>query len=38
MLLFSSLSVRMSGNRINFEDKKIKKVTSTITKARKYLI
>ena len=28
----------MSGNKINFDDKKIKKVTSTITKTKKYLI
>ena len=33
---FSSQSVRMSGNSINFNDKKIKKATSTKTK--KYLI
>ena len=34
---FSSQSIRMSGNSINFDDKKIKKVTST-TKTKKYLI
>ena len=28
----------MSGNSINFDNKKIKKVTSTITKTKKYLI
>ena len=33
---FFSLSIRMSGNSINFNDKKIKKATST--KTRKYLI
>ena len=35
--LFSSQSIRMSGNSINFYDKKSKKVTST-TKAKQYLI
>ena len=34
---FSSQSIRMSGNSINFDNKKIKKVTST-TKTKKYLI
>ena len=34
---FSSPSIRMSGNSINFDDKKIKKVTST-TKTKKYII
>ena len=35
---FSSQSIRMSGNSINFDNKKIKKVTSTTTKTKKYLI
>ena len=35
---FSSESIRMSENRINFDDKKTKKVTSTITKTKRYLI
>ena len=35
--LFSSQSIRMSGNSISFDDKKIKKVTFT-TKTKKYLI
>ena len=35
---FSSKSIRMSGNSINFDDKKkLRKVTST-TKTKKYLI
>ena len=34
---FSSLSIRMSGNSIHFDDKNIKKVTST-TKTKKYLL
>ena len=34
---FSLQSIRMSGNRINFSDKKIKKVTFA-TKTKKYLI
>ena len=36
--LFSSQSIRMSGNSINFDNKKIKKVTYTIAKTKKYLI
>ena len=35
---FSLQSTRMSGNSINFDNKKIKKVTSAITKTQKYLI
>ena len=35
---FSSQSIRMSRNKINFDEKKIKKVTSTITKPKKYLV
>ena len=35
---FSSLSIRMSGNRINFNNRKIKKATSTIIKTKKYLM
>ena len=35
---FSSQSIRMSGNSINFDDKKIKKAAFTITKTKKYLI
>ena len=35
---FSLQSIRMSGNSINFDNKKIKKVTSAITKTQKYLI
>ena len=35
---FSLQSIRMSGNSVNFDNKKIKKVTSTITKTKKYLI
>ena len=38
MLLFSLQSIRMSGNSINFDNRKIKKVTSAITKTKKYLI
>ena len=34
---FSLQSIRMSGNSIIFDDKKIKKVTST-TKTKKYLV
>ena len=34
---FSLQIIRMSGNNINFDDKKIKKVTFT-TKTKKYLI
>ena len=37
ILLFSLQSIRMSGNNINFDDKKNKKVTFT-TKTKKYLI
>ena len=37
LLFFFSLSIRMTGNSINFDDKKFKKVTST-TKTKKYLI
>ena len=33
---FSLQSIRMSRNSINLDDKKIKKVTSTITKTKKY--
>ena len=32
---FSLQSIRMSGNSINFDNKKIKKVTSAITKTQK---
>ena len=35
---FSLQSIRMSGNNINFDNKKIKKVISTITKTKKHLI
>ena len=35
---FSLQSIRMSGNSIIFNNKKIKKVTYTITKTKKYLI
>ena len=35
---FSLQSTRMSGNSINFDNKKITKVTSAITKTQKYLI
>ena len=38
-IYFSSQSIRMRGNKINFDDKKIKKVTdSTIANKKKYLI
>ena len=36
-ITFFIKSIRMSGNSINFDNKKIKKVTST-TKTKKYLI
>ena len=35
---FSLQSARISGNSINFDNKKITKVTSAITKTQKYLI
>ena len=35
---FSLQSIRIRGNCINFDNKKIRKVTSTITKTKKYLI
>ena len=36
-IFFSSQGIRMSGNSINCDDKKYKKMTS-VTKTKKYLI
>ena len=35
---FSSQSIRMSGNKINFDEKSFKKATFSLTKIKKYLI